>query len=81
MNNIYIDEYLCLSDFFAQNLARNKKSRCLNRKSYVLFHILECRLVGFEMWSFFIFLKKILTRIYVFVILYMYLRYTGGNKK
>ena len=36
--NIFIDEYLCLSDFLAKKLARNKKSRCLNRKTYVLFH-------------------------------------------
>ena len=57
INNIYIDEYLYLLYFLAKNLARNKKSRCLNRKTYVLFHILECRLVAFEMW-FFYFPKK-----------------------
>jgi hypothetical protein len=25
--NIFIDEYLCLSDFLAKNLARNKKKQ------------------------------------------------------
>ena len=41
MNNIYIDEYLCLSDFLAKNLARNKKSRCLNRKTYFLYPLIR----------------------------------------
>jgi len=36
--NTSIDEYLCLSDFLAKNLARNKKSRYLNRKTCFLFH-------------------------------------------
>ena len=53
INNISIDEYLYLLSFLAKNLARNKKSRCLNHKTYVLFQLLERRLVAFESWSFF----------------------------
>lgn len=58
IDNIFIDEYLYLLYFLAQNLARNKKSRCLNHKTYVLFPLIRMQTSSIRKVVFFFMLKK-----------------------